>query len=425
MTKNRIILGAIVLAGILLAVWAIRGGQQRFSWRETFKIESKEPYGLFALYDLFSDYPAVKKMNTLEDSLAGQLPLVTEGEFANYVFIGEGIYMRKQDLNALVEFVSAGNTAFIAAKVLPYDLMFYLYYDECDYLPWDGLSTYTDSTLQLNFDHPDLHRTKDFTFKYANRFAVSERQWQYFSNDYYCDTMGLQPIGHANDSRTNFVRVPYGEGYFFLHSQPLLFTNYYMVGEEGRAYAERAFSHLNDGPIYWDEYSRIPESMAREQNNAYRSDPRRLRTESPLQYILEQPPLAWAWYTLIGIGLLFLLFRTKRRQRVIPVVHPPRNTSLQFVQTIGFLYYQRASHQQLAVQSIKLLRTYVKERYGMKWRDDNEQFMQQLSARSGVSPDLVQKIAQDAHNIPRYTALVETELVKFHQRLERFYQAAK
>jgi len=79
----------------------------------------------------------------------------------------------------------------------------------------------------------------------------------------------------------------------------------------------------------------------------------------------------------------------------------------------------------LAVQAIKLLRTYVKERYGLKWRDNNEQFVQQLSARSGVAPDLVALIAKDVHNIPRYTALVETELVKFHQRLERFYQAAK
>ncbi|MGH1437884.1 MAG: DUF4350 domain-containing protein [Lewinella sp.] len=427
MKKNRVILGLIVLAVVLLAVWAIQGGGQRFSWRETFKIKSKEPYGLYALYDLFKDYPAVKELNTLADSLAGKLPIDSiNGSRANYVFIGEGLYMRPQDRDELLEFVEAGNTAFLAAKVLPYDLMFYLYYDECDYIPWDGLSTHTDSVVQLNFTHPSLHRDRDFSFKYINKFAATQRQWQYFPDLYFCEMEGgMEAVGRAADTTVNMVRVPYGNGFFYLHSQPLVFTNYYLVKKEGRSYAERAFSHLNDGAIYWDEFSRIPERMAREQNNAYRSDPRRLQSESPLQYILEQPPLAWAWYTLVAIGLIFLLFRTRRRQRVIPVVHPPRNTSLQFVQTIGWLYYQRASHQQLAVQAIKLLRTYVKERYALQWRNDNEQFVQQLSARSGVDPDLVALIAKDVHNIPRYTALVETELVKFHQRLERFYQAAK
>ena len=199
-----------------------------------------------------------------------------------------------------------------------------------------------------------------------------------------------------------------------------------MVKEDGRDYAQRALSHLNDGPVYWDEFSRVPEQMARRQNESFRgSQQRRLQEESPLQYILEQPPLAWAWYTLVGMGLLFMLFRTKRRQRVIPVYEPPKNTSMQFLQTIGFLYYQKSSHQQVAVQAIKLLRTFVKERYGLQWRDQNEDFLRQLSNRSGVNHDLVMSIAKDVQNIPRYTALVETELVKFHQRLERFYQTAK
>ena len=65
MKKNRVVLGLIVLAVILLAVWAMQGGGQRFSWRETFKIDSKEPYGIYALYDLFKDYPSVKELNTL------------------------------------------------------------------------------------------------------------------------------------------------------------------------------------------------------------------------------------------------------------------------------------------------------------------------------------------------------------------------
>ena len=196
MKKNRVVLGLIVLAVILLAVWAMQGGGQRFSWRETFKIDSKEPYGIFALYDLFKDYPSVKELNTLQDSLAGQLPIdSTSGGRANYVFIGEGLYMRPQDRDELLAFVEAGNTAFLAAKVLPYDLMFYLYYDECDYIPWDGFSTHTDTVVQLNFIHPTLHRERDFSFKYINKFAATQRQWQYFPDLYFCEMEGGMEAG--------------------------------------------------------------------------------------------------------------------------------------------------------------------------------------------------------------------------------------
>ena len=427
MTRQRIILGLVVLFILALIVWAARGGQQRFSWRETFKINSKEPYGLYGLYDLLDDYDGGKKITALQDSLAGQLLDDAGSGRANYVFVGAGLYMRPQDRDELLAFVEAGNTAFLSAKVLPYDLMFYLYYDECDYIPWDGLMTDYDSLLQVNFLHPTLRREDAFSFKYVQRFAATPREWQYFPETYFCEMEGgMVPVGRSLEGYVNMVRIPYGQGHFYLHSQPLVFTNYYLVKEDGRDYAQRALSHLNDGPVYWDEFSRVPEQMARRQNESFRgSQQRRLQEESPLQYILEQPPLAWAWYTLVGMGLLFMLFRTKRRQRVIPVYEPPKNTSMQFLQTIGFLYYQKSSHQQVAVQAIKLLRTFVKERYGLQWRDQNEDFLRQLSNRSGVDHDLVMSIAKDVQNIPRYTALVETELVKFHQRLERFYQTAK
>ena len=427
MNSRRIILGLGILFLLALLVWAVRGQQQKFSWRETFKIDSKEPYGLYGLYSLVDNLSGIRDSRTLKDSLAGNLPAdVTDGP-ANYVFVGGGLFMRPQDRDELLAFVKAGNTAFLSANVLPFDLMFYLYYEECDYLPWDGYSEYIDSTIALNFEHSSLQRAIDFHYTFIRDFKAIQRQWHYFPDDYFCDAEnGLISIGKTSTGLTNMVQVPYGEGYFYLHSQPIVFTNYYLVKKEGREYAQRALSHLSDGPVYWDEFSRVPEQMARRQNQEYRSTPeQRLQEQSPLQYILEQPPLAWAWYTLVAMGLLYMLFRTKRRQRVIPVYHAPRNTSMQFLQTIGFLYYQKGSHQQVAVEAIKLLRTFVKERYGLQWRNQSEEFVQQLSNRSGVEHSLVEAIAKDVHNIPRYTGLVETELVKFHQRLERFYEAAK
>lgn len=426
MNKQNITWGLGVVVLVILSVWIIRNGRERFSWRETYKIDSQEPYDLYAAYQLMQAYAPDGGFHSLEDSLAGMLP-IDAGQPGNYLFIGEGLYMRPQDRDELLAFVDAGNTAFLSARELPYDLMFYLYFDECDNVPWNGLSVLQDSVVSLNFKQFSRRQDQDFSFKFIEKFAAKNTHWTYFPDKYLCEIeTGLEPIGTLNDTSTNLVRIPYGEGYFYLHTQPRAFTNYHLVRPSGKAYAQLALSYLNDGPIYWDEYSRVPERMARNQNNQYRNQPQqRLQSQNPLQYILEQPPLAWAWYTLVAMGLLYLLFRTKRRQRVIPISHPPRNTSLDFVKTIGWLYFQKSEHQQLAALASKNLRMYVKEHYGLQWRNEDPQFIEQLSKRSGVEPDKVAQLAKDVKNIPNYTELVETELVKFHQRLEHFYRAAK
>ncbi|MEZ4983502.1 MAG: DUF4350 domain-containing protein [Saprospiraceae bacterium] len=360
----------------------------------------------------------------MKDSLSGNLPaLPQEG---SYVFIGEGMYMRPQDRDALLEFVGAGNTALIAAKVLPFDLMFYLYYDECNYQTWEGESYMPDSLAHLNFAHPAFQSDTDFVFRYVSDFKNTITYWNYYPDHYFCEQdNGLRPIGRMNGQYANFLQVPYGQGFFYLHAQPQVFTNYFIVQPQGRDYASRVFGHLSEGTIYWDEYSRVSEQMAYNQNSEYGQTPRNLNDDHALRYILEQPPLAWAWYTLVGMGLLYMIFRAKRRQHVIPVVYPPKNSSLEFVQAIGRLYYQRAGHQQLAIQSIRLLRSWVRERYNLPWKDNPDELIRALSLKSGVEEALVATIVKDANNIPKYTSLLETELVKFHQRLERFYEEAR
>ena len=431
MDKNRkniflALLGALLL--IVLAVWSTQN-HEGYSWKETFKKDSKDPYGLFAVHQLLENYTTASSFIELKDSLAGQFPEGIEDEGAsNYVYFGEGLFMRPQDRDALLAFVSDGNKAFISAKVLPFDLMFYLYFKECTSEPWNGLMSLQDSNVNVNFHHNDLFKKDGYTFNFSLDHLSTPTSWHYFPDTYFCDIAeGLYPIGYSNNSDVNFVQIPYGNGSFYLHSQPKIFTNLFMVSDDGREYAEKALSHLNDGPIYWDEFSRIPEHLATNFNNNYRNSTatNHLSTESPLQYILEQPPLAWAWYLLLSLGLIFMVIRAKRRQRIIPVSLPPQNTSLQFLQTIGWLFFQKGEHQQLAVEAIKLFRTHVKERYGLAWGNKDPYFIQQLINRSGVDEELITKIIKDTNNIPRYTGLLGPELVKFHQRLERFYKEAK
>ena len=415
---------AVVLATIALML-LFREPPRRFDWRETYDEEGRQPYGAFVIYELLEGFFPDASVEILADSIHGVLP--EEKEAANYIFVGQALYMDSSDVSALLRFVEAGNVAFISSKTIPYDLMFHLYYEECDDIYWEDYNVLYDTAIQLNFEHERLRADTGFTCEYVARQEVFPYSWSYIEPFYFCgEETGLVPIGMMNDSLANFARVHYGEGYFYLHTTPLAFSNIQLLDAQGLEYANRAFSHLQAGPIYWDRYSRAPEWMGRRMNNRnnYLAN-RELSKESPLQYILGQPPLAWAWYTLLGLGLLFLVFRAKRKQRIIPVMDPNTNTSLAFLSTIGRLYFIQNNHKKLALQQMKLFRAFLRERYFIQSRDLDEGFMERLAHKSEISKETIGKIILLYKNIRNSSFVSENTLIDFHRLLDGFYKNCK
>lgn len=415
------LLSAVVLAGVL---WATNSRPKRFNWRTTYRVESKEPYGTFVLHKLLENYPGDRPLVDLRDSLAKELPLNTTQ--ANYIFVGEGIYLTPSDLDHLIRFVSAGNTAMLSLDVPPTALLLRLSDYPCQFNEQNlELSVHWDSVSRVNFKHPDLRFDQALPMVFHAKGKTAPHGWSYFDSDYFCrDEQKLIPLGIMQGKGINLVRVDFGQGYLYLHTQPILLTNYFVLKPQGRQYAEALLSHLMPGPIYWDEYNRISNRMANQMNSPGNNRPH-LQSDSPLSYVLSQPPLAWAWYLLLSVGLLFLLFGAKRRQAVIPIVEPHTNTSLEFINTIGWLYFHRSSHFQLAGQAMKLFRGYVRERYGIALHDDAAQYSRQVAAKAGVDESLVKDILQLHATFEQHKRTDELQLTVFNRRLEDFYRQSK
>ncbi len=421
--KNRryIIFILLLIMLVLLTLVFLSNRKQRFDWMPTYDEASKQPYGAFIIAELLKNYFPGKEYTILRDSVNGLLP--TYSTENNYVFIGEALFMDSMDVQTLLQFVENGNTAFISSRTIPYDLMFYVYYDECNENYWEDYASVDDSSALLNLNHPNLKANKAFHYDYLLRNKKRNYAWSHIPNQYFCDDeFSFKALGQLNDSLIHFAKVRYGEGTFYLHTTPLAFSNIAMLDSTHLQYANRVFSYLAPGKIYWDEYSKTSEAVGRRRNN---QSNRALSKESPLQYVLSQPPLAWAWYLLLSIGLLFLLFRTKRRQRVIPVLQPNVNTSLEFVSTIGRLYFMQNSHRKLALQKMRLFLNFVRERYSLRGAETEEEFVQKLVAKSEVPRTLVDKIWLMHRNINNSNLVTENTLIEFHQLMEEFYKKAK
>jgi hypothetical protein len=167
--------------------------------------------------------------------------------------------------------------------------------------------------------------------------------------------------------------------------------------------AERCLTRLPSENVYWTEYY-------------YRG---RQEAASMLRYILMAEPLRWAYYTTIGAGFLYMLFAARRRQRAIPVIKPPANTTLEFVQTIGNLYFQTGDHKRIAEKRIAWLLEEWRTRLYMPGLQPTPEWAEPVSKKTGYSLTEIQGLFQTIQAIWQKPTLSEAELRNFSQKLDK------
>lgn len=188
------------------------------------------------------------------------------------------------------------------------------------------------------------------------------------------DTFAIKKVPAA-------VSVPYGKGEVIFVSSPLLFTNYGMLEGNTSVYIFRLMSYLADLPVYRTE--------------AYvKTDAMLVAEQSPFREFIKRPPLRWALYlALLGV-VLFMIFTARRRQRVIPIMSKPANRSLEFIQLIGTLYYQRKDHVDLVRKKFKLFAEELRKTAGVDISDVNTDDCEYLllAEKTGMNSDRLKKV---------------------------------
>lgn len=224
---------------------------------------------------------------------------------------------------------------------------------------------YTLSTAGYDYKHDSLY-VGDFT---GFDTIVDEKE-----RIERIDTFAIKKIPVA-------VSVPYGKGEVIFVSSPLLFTNYGMLEGNTFVYIFRLMSYLADLPVYRTE--------------AYvKTDAMLVAEQSPFREFIKRPPLRWALYlALLGV-VLFMIFTARRRQRVIPIMSKPANRSLEFIQLIGTLYYQRKDHVDLVRKKFKLFAEELRKTAGVDISDvntDDREYLL-LAEKTGMNSDRLKKV---------------------------------
>ncbi|MCE4563005.1 hypothetical protein INQ51_01660 [Maribellus sp. CM-23] len=364
---------------------------QDVDWRQSFSGNDKIPFGTWVLRH---------ELDTLFPNAA-----VTDVRTSFYEYEREGSDLRNSllivtnnfnpdslDMDFLYRKAGLGADVFIAANYFNEALA-----DSFKFEIKNKLITVADSvtTLQV-WDGSSWGESLQFR---------KNVQSSWFS---LADSSQAIPLGKGNNN-LNFIKIPCGNGNFLLHSAPLVFTNYHTLYNNS-SYQEQLLGWFSmpTGTLEWDEYYK----------------PFRIDNRSPLKIILANKSLAAAYWTLL-IGLVFyIVTNVLRRQRVIPVLKAKNNLSLDFVQTIGLLYYNQKDHKDLVGKIFAAFLEYINSRYFVRF-DNSDDFYRKLAQKSGVSEKTVKMIFKRYQVLSEKKQVYEDELFQFNSLVEQFYRDSR
>jgi len=222
------------------------------------------------------------------------------------------------------------------------------------------------------------------------------------------EILGTSKPLDSSGSRADFVKVKFGKGNIYLHTEPLFLTNYYLLKKGNEQYAQEVFSYFpNDRPTFWfiPDFANSQQSM------------------SPLRFILANPPLRYAWYIfLIGL-LLFIIFTAKRKQRITPIVQPLENTSVDFIRTIGNLYLNEGDVENMAKKKVTYFLNKVRTELNLDTSKLDEDFAEKLKLKTNSSSSDIEKALQAIKKAEAEDKkMTHEELIFLNNILDKIYK---
>ncbi len=376
----------VIIVAVLFLVFKLFTPEPT-NWEQSYSKNDKTPYGSYILYEQLNHLFPGKNIESTNLPFYN-ISIQRKIEDKNIIIICNYFNPDELDTRVLLELLDNGNDVLIASASFGNKLSdslkiqtYYSYFNDLD-------------TNEFNFVNPELKREVNYRFSQGN-------YEHYF---YMFDTTNALVLGINGQGHPNFIKMKIGSGTLFLHTIPNVFTNYNLLKSE-RDYIYKSLSYLKVRDVIWDEYYK--------EVNKYQS--------TPIRYILSQPSLKWGYFTFLFAMILFVIFKGKREQRIIPVIKPLTNTTLEFIQTVGNVYLKQSNHKNIAKKKIIYFLDHIRNKYGIRTNELNNDVIKQLSEKSNYDERELNKIKTIIFNIENSTSIKKEILLELNNLLENFY----
>lgn len=357
MNRKVIIFGILLFLFMVAVIVADASKPKPVNWKPDYTAQGKVPFGLY-VFD--KEMPALFKYQKINRFALSPYQYL-EPKFnydtnkytvaGTFINIDEANRIDTESVKELLFFAGQGNTVFLSMKDFHKKIL-----DTLKVKVTAGYYNKDSIALTLTDRLPGRHMFAE---------GVS------FSHFDAIDTLKTTVLGY-NEIDTikhaNFIKVAFGMGTFILHTQPEVFTNIHLLKDNHHEYAQAVANYIPQSDIYWH---------VKQYNDT-------ALQQSQLRYIVSQPGLKWAYYiSLTGI-LIFILFNAKRRQRIIPVISPLQNTTVDFTKTIGNLYFMEGDHHTITDKKIIYFLEKIRKDYMIETGQLDKDFEEKLHLKTGT-----------------------------------------
>lgn len=370
---------------------------------ETWHRADKQAFGAYVLHRYLKDYTGQEAQSLFipfkedEDAIYGPK--------ANLIFISHGLGITEQDWEAIEAKIEEGSTAIMMAYQWPQFLADYLN------LETDGnlVNQAVNSLKELNQTDDSIHFINSQSFPPKPIPYPIKAMPMSFKGEAMGDSSLEAEILALNKSGRPVLQLyEIGEGRLLCATNPLAFSNYFMMKEDARAYPSGVLSYLlKDAPSYHYEFYHLG----------------RMEARTPMRALLKHISLRGALYILIVLGLIYLLFGGKRKQRIIPEKSGFENDNLEFLNSLSELYHRNAHHRNLLEKRMIYFQDFLLRNYRIRLKGEAQQNFDEVVRKLEPDPQLLGRIRKAWMIAYSETEISATSLLEAEKALQEFYQA--
>jgi len=378
------------------------------NWSENFREKEKSPFGTYILYNeaknLFTTDEVVLLKTNFYDYLVNNYDTI-KSNFGTYVCIKKNANKLTEDgIDELLSYVYDGNTAFLSLNYFNETLK-------------DKLELTTNNLDENNYTIEKLKPLKgafylnDERFKNENFTFDRNIRRHYFITYNENKTIVLGSAKIDGEKVPNFLKIYHGKGAVYVHTNPVVFTNYFLLKEKEN-YTEHVFSYLPSSTVFWD-----PQIKYSKYSNEREDD-----QQSVFNFFLQHQTLTWFLFVSLAGVLLFMLFNARRKQRAIPVIDPLKNTTVAFTQTIASLYLKEQNHKNLVDKKIAFFLEKVRTKYLLNTTNLNKDFIHNLASKSGNEIRNTKYLVNTIITLHKKAECTQEELLVLHKMIIKFFK---
>lgn len=357
---------------------------------QTFSYKDKIPFGTYVSKKLLS-----QSFPQAEINIVNSVYDIVSDSQSIYFSVSHDYYLEEDELEELKYFVENGNVAFISAyNIDPGVLMIY-----------DSSISLKRGIMSLGMDYTNASVSLVKTDK-----SISEYNYFFYPFNYSFNKVSDKKIikGFNSFNDPNFIEIKFGKGKIFLHNDPRAFSNYFLLSKNNFQYLECVLNlfQINALNIYWSNESEFNSKA---------------KPDSAWSKLMKEPSLSNAIWIVLLLLIAYIVFESRRKQRIIPIKEINKNKSIEFAEVLANLYLSKKDNKNIALKMISYFNEYCRNKFFI---NDNIVKLDPkvLAGKSGVELKEVKLLIEAILSVENLDDIPDELLISLQTQIHKFYK---